>query len=65
MKCINCNIEMNLICDNDCGSISCELCGYEIYLNEKNVYVVGHSKKCGLSDDEDDFTERVVVQDEK
>ncbi len=48
-------ISGDIICDNDCGTVSCDQCLHEFYTKLINgIYytVKGHSPLCGESDTE-------------
>ena len=52
MKCLKCGKEISLlvICDNDCGTIICDKCYANHYVDSKGILVKGHHPKCGVVD---------------
>lgn len=46
--CPDCNVKVNTICDNDCGTFHC-YCGCEFYL-DNDIILIGHNPKCGYDD---------------
>ena len=47
INCANCEHKMTsiFICENNCGTILCDNCGYDFYFFE-NDYIIGHNPKC-------------------
>lgn len=37
------------VCDNGCDTTFCNSCNVQYHCNNNNVWVKGHSKKCGHS----------------
>ncbi len=46
-----CDIEINTICDNDCGSFECKKCKKEWHINSKGIVKKEHNPICGDSDE--------------
>ena len=52
------NKSMNVICDNDCGTIICSKCENEWYFVGK-VKKIGHNPNCSLDEEDEEITEDI------